>query len=46
MREDAILGLAFISCNDLVEGRSIETSLELTDHGLIQFTLNARGFFV
>lgn len=42
MKEDAILGLVLISGKDLVEGCSIETNLELSDHGLIQFMLNCK----
>lgn len=42
MREDAILGLVLISSKDLVEGQSVETDHELSDHRLIQLKLNCK----
>lgn len=42
MREDAILGLVLISSKDLVEGQSVETDHELSDHKLIQLKLNCK----
>lgn len=35
VREDAILGLVLISGTDLLDGCSIETHLELSDHRVI-----------
>lgn len=43
LREDAVLGLVLVSGKDLLEGRSIETYLEQSDHGLIQLMLNCKS---